>query len=125
MTITLRLFHIIYIERAASKFGKTKPNRQYCLEIGKQKNTLKFLKFVLNPKLRMTYICSLNLNMDKSIPNRFHHVICSPTFSEVKLSSRLNNQRTNGPINAHLISGPTVSTKTNNIGKVNPGSSFI
>ena len=23
-----------------------------------------------------------------------------------------NNQRTNGPVNVHLISGPTVSTKT-------------
>ena len=23
------------------------------------------------------------------------------------------NQRTNGPVNAHLISGPTVSTRTN------------
>ena len=25
------------------------------------------------------------------------------------------NQSTNGPVNAHLISGPTVSTKTSNI----------
>ena len=25
------------------------------------------------------------------------------------------NQRTNGPVNAHLISGPTVSTKTSKI----------
>ena len=28
-----------------------------------------------------------------------------------------NNQRTNGPVNAHLISGPTVSTKTSKIGQ--------
>ena len=42
-------------------------------------------------------------------------------------------QRTNGPVNAHLISGPNVSTKTmfTNFDivlkwvKVNPGSSFI
>ena len=26
---------------------------------------------------------------------------------------RKENQRTNGPVNAHLISGPTVSTKKN------------
>ena len=26
-------------------------------------------------------------------------------------------QRTNGPVNAHLISGPTVSTKTSKIGQ--------
>ena len=30
------------------------------------------------------------------------------------------NQRTNGPENAHLISGPTVSTKTNKIGQSQP-----
>ena len=43
------------------------------------------------------------------------------------------NQRTNGPVNAHLISGPTVSTKTSFANfdivlkwvKVNLGSSFI
>ena len=43
------------------------------------------------------------------------------------------NQRTNGPVNAHLISGPTVSTKTSfaNLNivikwvKVNSQSSFI
>ena len=27
------------------------------------------------------------------------------------------NQRTNGPVNAHLIAGPTVSTKTSKIGQ--------
>ena len=27
----------------------------------------------------------------------------------------LSNQRTNGPVNTHLISGPTVSTKKNQI----------
>ena len=32
-----------------------------------------------------------------------------------------SNQRTNGPVNAHLISGPTVSTKTNKIGQGQPG----
>ena len=30
------------------------------------------------------------------------------------------NQRTNGPVNAHLITGPTVSTKTNKIGQGQP-----
>ena len=30
----------------------------------------------------------------------------------VKLTLKVDNQRTNGPVNAHLISGPTVSTKT-------------
>ena len=29
----------------------------------------------------------------------------------------LRNQRTNGPVNAHLIYGPTVSTKTSKIGQ--------
>ena len=31
-----------------------------------------------------------------------------------------NNQRTNGPVKAHLISWPTVSTKTNKIGQGQP-----
>ena len=43
------------------------------------------------------------------------------------------NQKTNGPVNAHLISGPTVSTKTSFAKfdivlkwvKVSSGSSFI
>ena len=30
------------------------------------------------------------------------------------------NQRTNGPVNAHLIYGPTVSTKTSKIGQGQP-----
>ena len=30
------------------------------------------------------------------------------------------NQRANGPVNAHLISGPTVSTKTSKIGQGKP-----
>ena len=30
------------------------------------------------------------------------------------------NQRTNGPVNAHLISGPTGSTKTSKIGQSQP-----
>ena len=45
----------------------------------------------------------------------------------------MSNQRTNGPVNAHLISGPTVRTKTSFPKfdvvliwvKVNSGSSFI
>ena len=32
----------------------------------------------------------------------------------------MKNQRTNGPVNAHLISGPTVSTKTSKIGQGQP-----
>ena len=35
-----------------------------------------------------------------------------------KLRSR--NQRTNGPVNAHLISGPTVSKTTSKIGQGQP-----
>ena len=31
-----------------------------------------------------------------------------------------HNQRTNGPVNAHLISGPTISTKTSKIGQGQP-----
>ena len=31
-----------------------------------------------------------------------------------------NNQRTNGPVNTHLISGPTVSTKTSKIVRGQP-----
>ena len=39
------------------------------------------------------------------------------TLSEfLNLKNFLINQRTNGPVNAHLISGPTVSTKTSKIG---------
>ena len=34
--------------------------------------------------------------------------------------SHTKNQRTNGPVNAHLISGPTVSTKTSKIGQGQP-----
>ena len=32
----------------------------------------------------------------------------------------MSNQRTNGPVNAHLISGPTVSTKRSKIGQGQP-----
>ena len=32
----------------------------------------------------------------------------------------IQNQRTNGPVKAHLISGPTVSTKTSKIGQGQP-----
>ena len=31
-----------------------------------------------------------------------------------------NNQRTNGPVDVHLIFGPTVSTKINKIGQGQP-----
>ena len=44
-------------------------------------------------------------------------------FENVNISNFLAkylNQRTNGPVNAHLISGPTVSTKTNKIGQGQP-----
>ena len=37
--------------------------------------------------------------------------------NKYKFQKVLLNQRTNGPVNAHLISGPTVSTKTNRIGQ--------
>ena len=38
---------------------------------------------------------------------------CEP---RIEVIVKMKNQRTNGPINAHLISGPTVSTKTSKIG---------
>ena len=37
-----------------------------------------------------------------------------------KIYQKFSNQRTNGPVKAHLISGPTVSTKTSKIGQVQP-----
>ena len=37
------------------------------------------------------------------------------TLQSVVKSCKNENQRTNGPVNAHLISGPTVSTKKNQI----------
>ena len=40
--------------------------------------------------------------------------LCGASFGRRKKSIY---QRTNGPVNAHLISGPTVSTKTNKIGQ--------
>ena len=40
--------------------------------------------------------------------------------ADLRLCFRIHNQRTNGPVNAHLISGPTVSTKTNKIGQGQP-----
>ena len=36
------------------------------------------------------------------------------------MAKRNKNQRTNGPVNARLISGPTVSTKTSKIGQGQP-----
>ena len=38
----------------------------------------------------------------------------------IKTDVKSLNQRTNGPVNAHLISGPTVSTKTSKIGQGQP-----
>ena len=56
-------------------------------------------------------------------------MIFSYLFDSMKNKSHLTilnkNQRTNGPVNAHLISGPTVSTKSSKIGQGQPGSSFI
>ena len=36
------------------------------------------------------------------------------------LEIKIENQRTNGPVNAHLISGHTVSTKTSKLGHGQP-----
>ena len=36
------------------------------------------------------------------------------------MEDKIHNQRTNGPVNAHLISGPTESTQTNKIGQGQP-----
>ena len=38
----------------------------------------------------------------------------------LKFALGLKNQRTYGPVNTHLISGPTVSTKTSKIGQGQP-----
>ena len=46
ITMAIMLCHIINIAQAAQKIGNSTP-RQYCLEIGKQNATLKFLKFIL------------------------------------------------------------------------------
>ena len=51
-TLTLMLFRIIYIALVALKFGKSKPSRQLCLEIGKQIAALKFQKVVINASNR-------------------------------------------------------------------------
>ena len=37
-----------------------------------------------------------------------------------QIKNRKLNQRTNGPVNAHLITWPTVSTKTSKIGQGQP-----
>ena len=59
---------------------------------------------------------------------------CNKTVSNHgKARSLKNNQRTNGPVNGHLISGPTINTKSSvakfdivlKLVKVNSGSSFI
>ena len=47
-------FRINYIARTASKFGKSKPSWQYCLDIGKQNAALNFPKFILNAETVMT-----------------------------------------------------------------------
>ena len=51
VTMAFMLLSIICIARVASTFGKSKPSRQYCLEFGKQKATLKLLKFALNGEI--------------------------------------------------------------------------
>ena len=49
-------------------------------------------------------------------------VIGAPQSTSLLRSSNSfdNNQRTNGPVNAHLISVPTVSTETSKIGQGPP-----
>ena len=46
------------------------------------------------------------------------HVAFHINISNIR--EHFNNQRTNGPVNTHLISGPTVSTKTSKIGQGKP-----
>ena len=41
-------------------------------------------------------------------------------YTAIQKFISLKNQRTNGPVNAHLIYGPTARTKTNKIGKSQP-----
>ena len=61
------------------------------------------------------------------------HIIKITKNSDMIFLLLLLNQRTNGPVNAHLISGPTIHTKTSFAKfdivlkwvKVNSGSSFI
>ena len=50
-------------------------------------------------------------------------IVCmSSLYTSLKRigSIATENQRTNSPVNAHLISGPTGSTKTNKIGQNQP-----
>ena len=60
------------------------------------------------------------------------HILCL-SIAFIPNEEAKMKQRTNGPVNAHLISGPTISTKTSFAKfdivvkwvKVNSGSSFI
>ena len=55
----------------------------------------------------------INIFGDDSL-NRFENnsLTFLKTATNTSVQSRNRNQRTNGPVNAHLISGPTKSTKT-------------
>ena len=46
-----------------------------------------------------------------------HELFDTPSYN---VGSDMFNQRTNGPVNAHLISGPTVSTKTSKVAQGQP-----
>ena len=57
------------------------------------------------------------------ITSRITLVVCmSSLYASLKRIGSIptENQRTNSPVNAHLISGPTGSTKTNKIGQSQP-----
>ena len=87
--------------------------------------------------LRPRNLVSRPGNVDGTVPHigaRRTDQILSISGRSLFINSRvIRNQRTNGPVNAHLISGPTVSTKTSFANfdivlkwvKVNSGSSFI
>ena len=53
-------------------------------------------------------------------PKSLNAHISSHTLKAANISEPRCNQRTNGPVNTHLISGSTVSTKTNKIGQGQP-----
>ena len=50
----------------------------------------------------------------------FHDDNTPMQYTAIQKFIALKNQRTNGPVNANLIYGPTASTKTNKIGKSQP-----
>ena len=68
VTMAFILFSIIYITRATSKIGESKPSCQYCLETIKQNAAIKFLKFVLNAEHDANLVTKLNRAKSNTLP---------------------------------------------------------